>query len=314
MTAVVEAEGLVRQFGSYRAVDGLDLRIGRGEVFGLLGPNGAGKTTTIRMLATLLAPTAGSARVCGFNVVGQAKEVRRRIGYVMQQIATNRYALTGRQCVEMEANLYHIPRGAVKQRAEEVLDLVGLLPAADRLFPTYSGGMQKRLDLACGLLHRPQLLILDEPTLGLDVQSRHNVWEHVRELQSQGTTILLATNYLDEADRLCGRLTIIDKGQAVVTGTPSELKRTVGADVVQVATAGTEALAAAIAGEPWFQRTVTPEPGQLNAYLHDAATALPALMRIAGERGIHLDKVTYSEPSLDDVFLMHTGRELRDAS
>lgn len=314
MTAVVEAEGLVRQFGSYRAVDGLDLRIGRGEVFGLLGPNGAGKTTTIRMLATLLAPTAGSARVCGFNVVGQAKEVCRRIGYVMQQIATNRYALTGRQCVEMEANLYHIPRGAVKQRAEEVLDLVGLLPAADRLFPTYSGGMQKRLDLACGLLHRPQLLILDEPTLGLDVQSRHNVWEHVRELQSQGTTILLATNYLDEADRLCGRLTIIDKGQAVVTGTPSELKRTVGADVVQVATAGTEALAAAIAGEPWFQRTVTPEPGQLNAYVHDAATALPALMRIAGERGIHLDKVTYSEPSLDDVFLMHTGRELRDAS
>ena len=314
MTSVVEAEGLVKQFGSYRAVDGLDLDIGRGEVFGLLGPNGAGKTTTIRMLATLLAPSAGSARVCGFNVVGQAKEVRRRIGYVMQQIATNRYALTGRQCVEMEANLYHIPRGAVKQRAEEVLELVGLLPAADRLFPTYSGGMQKRLDLACGLLHRPQLLILDEPTLGLDVQSRHNVWEHVRELQAQGTTILLATNYLDEADRLCGRLTIIDKGKAVVTGTPSELKRTVGADVVQVATAGTEPLAAAIGGETWCQRTVTPEAGQLNAYVHDAATALPALMRIAGERGIHLDKVTYSEPSLDDVFLMHTGRELRDAS
>ena len=313
MTSVVEAQGLVRQFGSYRAVDGLDLDIGRGEVFGLLGPNGAGKTTTILMLATLLAPSAGSARVCGFNVVGQAKDVRRRIGYVMQQIATNRYALTGRQCVEMEANLYHIPRGAVKQRAEEVLDLVGLLPAADRLFPTYSGGMQKRLDLACGLLHRPQLLILDEPTLGLDVQSRHNVWEHVRDLQSQGTTILLATNYLDEADRLCGRLTIIDKGKAVVTGTPSELKRTVGADVIQVATAGTAELATAIEGEPWCQRTVTPEPGQLNAYVHDAATALPALMRIAGERGIHLDKVTYSEPSLDDVFLLHTGRELRDA-
>ena len=314
MTAVVEAEGLVRQFGAYRAVDGLDLQIGRGEVFGLLGPNGAGKTTTIRMLATLLAPTAGSARVCGFNVMGQAKEVRRRIGYVMQQIATNRYALTGRQCVEMEANLYHIPRSAVKQRAEEVLDLVGLLPAADRLFPTYSGGMQKRLDLACGLLHRPQLLILDEPTLGLDVQSRHNVWEHVRELQSQGTTILLATNYLDEADKLCGRLTIIDKGKSVLTGTPSELKRTVGADVVQVATTSTAELAAAIEPESWCQRTVTPESGQLNAYVHDAATALPALMRIAGERGIHLDKVTYSEPSLDDVFLLHTGRELRDAT
>ncbi len=314
MTAVVEAEGLVRQFGSFRAVDELNLEIGRGEVFGLLGPNGAGKTTTIRMLATLLSPSAGTARVCGFSVVGQAKEVRRRIGYVMQQIATNRYALTGRQCVEMEANLYHIPRKEVRRRAEEVLELVGLLPAADRLFPTYSGGMQKRLDLACGLLHRPQLLILDEPTLGLDVQSRHNVWEHVRDLQAQGTTILLATNYLDEADRLCGRLTIIDKGKAVVTGTPSELKRTVGADVVQVATSAAERLAGAITHEAWEQRSVVTEPSQLNVYVHDAASALPALMRIAGEQGIHLDRVTYSEPSLDDVFLMHTGRELRDGS
>ena len=312
MNAVVEAEGLVRQFGSFRAVDGLNLQIGRGEVFGLLGPNGAGKTTTIRMLATLLSPTAGAAKVCGFNVIGQAKEVRRRIGYVMQQIATNRYALTGRQCVEMEANLYHIPRSAVRQRAEQVLDLVGLLPAADRLFPTYSGGMQKRLDLACGLLHRPQLLILDEPTLGLDVQSRHNVWQHVRDLQAQGTTILLATNYLDEADRLCGRLTIIDKGKAVVTGTPSELKRAVGADVVVVEAPRAAEFADEIAGEPWLQRTALTEPGQLNAYVHDAATALPVLMRIASDRGIHLEKVTYSEPSLDDVFLMHTGRELRD--
>ncbi|HMO95157.1 MAG TPA: ATP-binding cassette domain-containing protein [Tepidiformaceae bacterium] len=311
---MVEAEGLVRQFGSFRAVDELNLEIGRGEVFGLLGPNGAGKTTTIRMLATLLSPSAGTARVCGFSVVGQAKEVRRRIGYVMQQIATNRYALTGRQCVEMEANLYHIPRKEVRRRAEEVLELVGLLPAADRLFPTYSGGMQKRLDLACGLLHRPQLLILDEPTLGLDVQSRHNVWEHVRDLQAQGTTILLATNYLDEADRLCGRLTIIDKGKAVVTGTPSELKRTVGADVVQVATSAAERLAGAITHEAWEQRSVVTEPSQLNVYVHDAASALPALMRIAGEQGIHLDRVTYSEPSLDDVFLMHTGRELRDGS
>ncbi|HMO53694.1 MAG TPA: DUF4162 domain-containing protein, partial [Tepidiformaceae bacterium] len=212
------------------------------------------------------------------------------------------------------ANLYHIPRKEVRRRAEEVLELVGLLPAADRLFPTYSGGMQKRLDLACGLLHRPQLLILDEPTLGLDVQSRHNVWEHVRDLQAQGTTILLATNYLDEADRLCGRLTIIDKGKAVVTGTPSELKRTVGADVVQVATSAAERLAGAITHEAWEQRSVVTEPSQLNVYVHDAASALPALMRIAGEQGIHLDRVTYSEPSLDDVFLMHTGRELRDGS
>lgn len=312
MTAVVEAQDLVRTFGSLRAVDGLDLRIDRGEVFGLLGPNGAGKTTAIRMLATLLAPSSGSASVCGFDVTRQAREVRRRVGYVPQQMATTRNLLTGRQCVEMEASLYHVPRNQVRKRSEDLLEIMGLSASADRRFAEYSGGMKKRIDLACGLLHKPELLILDEPTLGLDVQSRHRVWEHIRELQVQGLTVLLATNYLDEADQLCGRLTIIDHGRAVVAGAPEELKRAVGADIIEVVSARGEALESAIAGKPWLQRLNRSASGELHVHVTDAATAMPALMRLAADQNIELERVTYTQPSLDDVFLLHTGRELRE--
>jgi ABC-2 type transport system ATP-binding protein len=264
------------------------------------------------MLATLLAPTAGRVSVCGFDVVQQPREVRKRIGYVQQHIATNRYYLTGRECVELEASLYHVPRGEVGKRAEEVLAVVGLSAAADKRFPTYSGGMQKRLDLACGLLHQPDLLILDEPTLGLDVQSRHHIWEYVHGLQAQGVTVLLATNYLDEADRLCNRLTIIDHGKAVVTGAPRDLKREVGADVIGVVASDCGALERRLAEADWVTRITPGEDGSLHVYAADATAAMPAIMRMAVEDGIQLERVTYSQPSLDDVFLLHTGRELRE--
>jgi ABC-2 type transport system ATP-binding protein len=230
MGLIIETEDLGRAFGAHRAVDSLTLTIAPGEIFGLLGPNGAGKTTTIRMLSTLLPPSAGAARVCGFDVVRAAGEVRERIGYVPQQVSPmGYYMLTGREKAEIEAALLHVPRRRVKARAAEVLDLVGLSEHADRLVQDYSGGMQKRLDLACGLLHRPGLLILDEPTLGLDVRSRHHMWDHIRALCDQGMTVLLATNYLDEADRLCDRVTIMDHGREVVSGTPAELKEAIGA-------------------------------------------------------------------------------------
>jgi ABC-2 type transport system ATP-binding protein len=312
MGAVIEAAGLRKVFGDQVAVAALDLRIERGEVFGLLGPNGAGKTTTIRMLTTLLAPTAGVARVCGFDVATQPGEVRRRIGYVMQTIAY-RGLLTGRECVEIEASLYHLPRRDVRRRAHEVLDAVGLLPHADRRWTTYSGGMRKRLDLACGLLHAPEVLVLDEPSLGLDVQSRHKVWEYVRGRQAAGATILLATNYLDEADRLCNRVAIIDHGGVVVSGSPAELKRSVSADVMQVATGNPERLRRVIAPEPWVKEIVGGDSGALHVYVEDASVALPAVMRLALEQDVRLERVTYSQPSLDDVFLLHTGRELREA-
>jgi ABC-2 type transport system ATP-binding protein len=312
MGAVIEAAGLRRRFGDHVAVEGLDLRVERGEVFGLLGPNGAGKTTTIRMLTTLLAPSAGAARVCGFDVSTHASEVRRRIGYVMQTVAY-RGLLTGRECVEIEASLYHLPRREVARRAAEALEAVGMLPHADRRWTTYSGGMKKRLDLACGLLHAPEVLVLDEPSLGLDVQSRHMVWEYVHDRCAGGATILLATNYLDEADRLCDRVAIIDHGRVVVDGSPAELKRSVSADVVEVASGEPERLRRVIAGERWVKDLVAGESGDLHVYVEDASVALPAVMRLGMEHGIELGRMTYSQPSLDDVFLLHTGRELREA-
>lgn len=310
--AVIEVDGLTRMFGDRRAVDCLDLRVEAGDGFGLLGPNGAGKTTTIRMLTTLLAPSGGTARVCGFDVSQHPREVRRRIGYVMQQTDLSNRLLTGREKVEMEAALYHVPWRQCRARAEEVLDLLGLLPHADRLMQEYSGGMQKRLDLACGLVHKPDLLLLDEPTLGLDVQSRHRIWEYISRLRQEGVTVLLATNYLDEADRVCNRLTIIDHGHAVVTGTPADLKRAVGADVIQAEASDPAALSRAIEGESWVQRLIAVESGDLHVYVENAAAALPALMRLSLEHGVQLRKITYSQPTLDDVFLLHTGRELRE--
>jgi ABC-2 type transport system ATP-binding protein len=308
---VIEATGLRKVFGGHVAIDELDLTVDRGDVFGLLGPNGAGKTTTIRILTTLLAPTAGAARVCGFDVSREASEVRRRIGYVMQAVAY-RGLLTGRECVEIEASLYHVPRREVPSRAAAALDAVGMIPHADRRWTTYSGGMKKRLDLACGLLHAPQVLVLDEPSLGLDVQSRHNVWEFVRDRQAGGATILLATNYLDEADRLCNKVAIIDNGRIVVEGTPAELKRSVGADVVHVTTREPERFRQTIEFEGWVSKIFVGELGDLHIYVEDAAIALPAIMRLGLEQGIELERVTYSQPSLDDVFLLHTGRELRE--
>lgn len=311
MHAVIEAHGLRKVFGDHVAIEALDLQIERGDVFGLLGPNGAGKTTTIRMLTTLLAPSAGSARVCGFDVSLEPSEVRRHIGYVMQTVAY-RGLLTGRECVEIEAALYHLPRREIQLRAEEALAAVDMLPHADRRWTTYSGGMRKRLDLACGLLHSPELLVLDEPSLGLDVQSRHNVWEYVREQRAGGATVLLATNYLDEADQLCNKVAIIDHGRVVVEGSPSELKRSVGADVIEVATSEPERLRRAMAGERWVKEIRIRELGDLHVYVEDASVALPAVMRLGLENGIELERVTYSQPSLDDVFLLHTGRGLRE--
>ncbi|HEX2053223.1 MAG TPA: ATP-binding cassette domain-containing protein [Actinomycetota bacterium] len=313
MAASVVTDGLTRVFGDYTAVDSLDLSVEEGEIYGLLGPNGAGKTTTIRMLTTLLVPTSGSARVCGFDVSTQPREVRRRLGYVMQSIPwqVNRQ-LKARELVEIEAGLHHVPPKKVRAAAEEALDLVGLLPFADRTIEQFSGGMHKRLDLACGLLHRPDLLVLDEPTLGLDVQSRHRIWDYVRTLGEGGVTVLLATNYLDEADRLCNRLTIIDRGRAVVTGSPADLKRAVGGDVLEIASSDAASLRDSIAQHDWVNRIVAGDNGNLYVYVDDASRALPEVMRMALGRGLALDRVTYTQPTLDDVFLLHTGTQLRE--
>jgi ABC-2 type transport system ATP-binding protein len=313
MAAIIETEGLTRTFGAYTAVDHLDLLVETGDVFGLLGPNGAGKTTTIRMLTTLLVPTYGTARICGFDITREPRQVRRRLGYVMQAIPWQvNSLLTPREILEVEASLHHVPRRNRAAHVEEALDLVGLVQHADRMTKEFSGGMHKRLDLASGLLHRPELLILDEPTLGLDVQSRHRIWEYIDRLRDEGVTVLLATNYLDEADRLCNRLTIIDHGRSIVTGSPTQLKREVGADVVQIATPSPDPLKEAISDEPWVQRIAQTESSEVHVYVADATIALPAVMRLSLEKDIVLERVTYAQPTLDDVFLLHTGRELRE--
>lgn len=305
----VEVEGLRRTFGSFTAVDGVSFAVERGEIFGLLGPNGAGKTTTIRMLTTLLRPSGGTARVCGFDIVREAGEVRRRVGYVMQEIPRGLYLLTARERIEMEASLYHVPRKQVRQRCEEVLEVVGLLPHADQKFATFSGGMQKRLDIACGMLQHPEVLVLDEPTLGLDVRSRHQMWEYVKALKARGVTVLLATNYLDEADELCDRLLIIDRGTIVVEGKPAELKRGVGGDVVQAFTPDPARLEAGLRESPWAKRVVT-HGDEVSIYVEDAARAIPAVMELATASAVPLQRISYNEPTLDDVFLLHTGRDL----
>jgi ABC-2 type transport system ATP-binding protein len=313
MPKVVETHDLVREFGSVRAVDGLSFSAQEGELVGVLGPNGAGKTTTIRILTTLLRPTSGTASVCGFDVVAEADDVRRSIGYVMQEVALD-YLMTGREHLELQARLYHLPPAEVKRQVDEALALVGLTESAGGRAYDFSGGMKKRLDLAGGLLHHPRVLILDEPSLGLDVQSRHRVWEHIEALRREGITILLATNYLDEADRLCDRLLIIDHGKVVVEGTPEALKASVAADVVSVELeAGGERLAEALSRNPAVKQAIASD-GSVQAYVADAASFLPTMVRIADDLGLRPGAVTYKRPTLDDVFLLHTGRQLREGT
>src|SRR5437588_2827946 len=268
--AAIEARGLERTFkGGVEAVRDIDLTVSTGEVFGFLGPNGAGKTTTVRMLCTLLPPTAGSAFVAGLDVVRDGGEVRRRIGVALQEIGLDPVQ-TGRELLELQCGLYGIGGRRARERAAELLELVGLTDAADRRTKTYSGGMKRRLDLASALVHAPTVLFLDEPTTGLDPASRLTVWDEVRKINAGGATVFLTTQYLEEADKLCDRLAIIDDGRIVAQGTPEQLKAQMGHDVVSVSLNGTEpsATEAALSGLQGLQRTVR-EAEALALYVDD---------------------------------------------
>ncbi len=307
----ITARGLQRTFkGGIEAVRGLDLTISSGEVFGFLGPNGAGKTTTVRMLCTLLPPTAGSATVAGLDVVGDAAAIRHRIGVALQEIGLDPVQ-TGRELLELQCGLYGITGQRGKERAQELLELVGLTEAAERRTKTYSGGMKRRLDLASALVHSPDVLFLDEPTTGLDPASRLTIWDEVRRINSDGATIFLTTQYLEEADQLCDRLAIIDGGRIVAEGTPEELKAEMGHDVVSVALEGadqaaTEAALRDIAG---LERIVA-ERAALALYIENGAAAIAEIVRrLDGER-ITVGAISVARPSLDDVFLKATGRRL----
>src|SRR5437588_7547118 len=279
-SAAIEAHALRRIFkGGIEAVRDIDLTVSAGEVFGFLGPNGAGKTTTVRMLCTLLPPSAGEARVAGLDVVGEGAEVRRRIGVALQEIGLDPVQ-TGRELLELQCGLYGITGRRSRERANELLELVGLTEAADRRTKTYSGGMKRRLDLASALVHRPDVLFLDEPTTGLDPASRMTIWAEVRRINAGGATVFLTTQYLEEADKLCDRLAIIDNGRIVPEGTPEQLKAEMGHDAVSVSLNGAEAAAieSALAGLPGLER-IMPETGALALYVEDGASSIAEIVR-----------------------------------
>jgi ABC-2 type transport system ATP-binding protein len=296
--------------GGIDAVRGIDLGVAQGEVFGFLGPNGAGKTTTVRMLCTLLPPTAGSAQVAGLDVVGDSAAVRGRIGVALQEIGLDPVQ-TGRELLELQCGLYGITGSKARARAQELLELVGLVDAAERRTKTYSGGMKRRLDLASALVHSPDVLFLDEPTTGLDPASRLTVWEEVRRINSEGTTVFLTTQYLEEADRLCDRLAIIDEGRIVAEGTPEELKSQLGHDVVSVALNGAdvEATKTAIGELPGLERVVA-ERDALALYVEDGPTSIAEIVRRLDGENVRVGAIAVARPSLDDVFLRATGRRL----
>jgi ABC-2 type transport system ATP-binding protein len=313
-TAAVEARSLTRTFkGGVEAVRGIDLSVARGEVFGFLGPNGAGKTTTVRMLCTLLPPTAGTAEVAGIDVDANPAEVRRRIGVALQEIGLDPVQ-TGRELLELQCGLYGIKGTDARKRAAELLDLVGLTDAADRRTKTYSGGMKRRLDLASALVHKPEVLFLDEPTTGLDPASRLTVWDEVRRINAAGTTVFLTTQYLEEADQLCDRVAIIDAGTIVAEGTPERLKAQMGHDVVKLTLNGADATAteAAVRDLPGLERVVA-EPDALALYLEDGAGSIAEIVRRLDRDNISVGGIAVSRPSLDDVFLQATGRRLEGA-
>jgi ABC-2 type transport system ATP-binding protein len=309
--AAVVATGLRRTFkGGIEAVRDIDLAVSAGEVFGFLGPNGAGKTTTVRMFCTLLPPTAGTASVAGLDVVRDAAAVRTRIGVALQEIGLDPIQ-TGRELLELQCGLYGITGGAARTRTKELLGLVGLVDAADRRTSTYSGGMKRRLDLASALVHSPDVLFLDEPTTGLDPASRLTIWEEVRRINSAGATVFLTTQYLEEADKLCDRIAIIDGGQIVAEGTPERLKAEMGHDVVSLSleSSDIERSEAALAGLPGLERVVA-EPDALALYVEDGASSIAEIVRRLDAERISFGAIAVSRPTLDDVFLHATGRRL----
>ena len=312
MTEVIEANGLVRSFGDLVAVDGIDLSVSEGEVFGFLGPNGAGKSTAVRMLTTLLTPTDGQAFVGGHDVVKNASDVRKIIGVALQDAAIDPL-MTGRELLKLQAVLHGLPRPSARKRGSELLERVGLAAAADRRVGTYSGGMRRRLDLALSLIHEPKVLFLDEPTTGLDPTSRAALWEEVRRLNSEfGTTVFLTTQYLEEADELAGRIAIIDYGKIVREGSPAELKDSIGAPTLRI-DIDPENLDNAQSVLSGFGIDRPARDGRVAIGLDGGVAKVAEVVSALEEHGVEVLHLELDAPSLDDVFAEATGRRLEGA-
>jgi ABC-2 type transport system ATP-binding protein len=314
---MIETHNLRRVFksrkGAVEAVAGVDLDVKKGEIFGFLGPNGAGKTTTLRMLSTLLPPTSGEATVAGFDLRRDPDKVRYEIGYVSQE-GSSAPEVPGRTELVMQGRLYGMSKARALERAAELIESLELTDCADRATKTFSGGQKRRLDIGIGLMHLPQLLFLDEPTTGLDPQSRARMWDEVRRLRDTGTTVFLTTHYLEEADALSDRIAIIDHGKIVALGTPDELKRQVAGDVVVVGTDPNSDRVLELLNGQSFVREATTADGIVRLYVDRGETALPQIIRVLDGAGVALSSLSLNRPSLDDVFLRQTGRSLREAA
>lgn len=309
----IDAKGLVKRFGKdVLAVDGVDLKIEANTAYALLGPNGAGKTTTISMLTTLIEPTGGSAKVFGFDVVRQAGDVRRRIGVTFQEMGLD-IELTGRQVLDYHGRLYGQSKAKRRAKISELLALVEMEDAASRRVSTYSGGMKRRLELARGLMTEPDVLFLDEPTLGLDPQNRVNIWDYIQNLKEQrGLTLMLTTHYMDEAERLADRVGIIDHGQIIVEGTPRDLVDHMGADAIRIAGQGSSDQFIENIRALSFVQTVAQSDGLIQIGVDSGNRRLAEVISVATGSGFIIEDVSVAKPSLGDVFLKYTGRQLRD--
>jgi len=307
----IEVRGVTKRFGDVEALGGVDLVVEPGTVYGLLGPNGAGKTTTVRVLTTIITPDSGTAEVLGLDVTKHPQEVRASIGLAGQYAAVDE-VLTGRENLELVGQLTHQPKSTIRARATELLERFDLTHAGDRSLKTYSGGMRRRLDLAASLVHRPPVLFLDEPTTGLDPKSRNDLWDLIRELVADGTTLLLTTQYLEEADVLADRIAVIDRGTVIAEGTAGELKSQLGATVLEVAFPDDAAAAGALATVGAVVAGAETDGSLVRAPVHDGARAAMEVLRALDDASVDVSGITVREPSLDDVFLSLTGHRAEE--
>lgn len=310
----IETKSLTKSFGKVIAVNDISFSVKTGEIFGFLGPNGAGKSTTMMILTTLLKPTSGQALISEFDVMTNAKKVRENIGYVQQETTVDEY-LTGRENLLLQAKLNHIPKNQIKQRIDEILELIELSDKQNDAVVTYSGGMRKRLDIAGGLLHRPKVLFLDEPTVGLDIQTRRKIWEYIKKIHKEfDMTIFLSTHYMEEADKLCDRIGIIDGGKIQVIDTPENLKNAMGAEVISIIMENSTNRNSFLSKlkEIEFVKNITEDGTKLTLFVSNGTKVIPIIFQISSELEIKINTISLTRPTLDDVFLSYTGHEIRD--
>jgi len=311
----IEVNSLTKKFGTSKAVDDISFNVQEGEIFGFLGPNGAGKSTTMMILTTLLKPTSGEALVGGYNVVSEAKKVREKIGYVQQEISVDEF-LTGRENLYLHARINQIPNNLIKSRIDDVLELVELGEKKDEATLTYSGGMRKRLDIANGLLSRPSVLFLDEPTVGLDIQTRRKIWEYIRKIRKDfGMTIFISTHYMEEADGICDRIGIIDFGKIQVIDTPKSMKSAIGNEIISfklvVGKANQDTLIDQIS-KIEFVKEVKNKQDLITVFSTKSNEVIPKIFQASTNLEMKISSLTLKQPTLDDVFISYTGRDLRD--